>query len=104
MTPAQVDIALHALDAGTKPERAEARRQRQMQLQHAEYEVELARRRYEAARPGEPAGGSRTGGALGGDAAAAGAALAGVPRNWTVKAATPGGGRARRVREMASRS
>ena len=30
---------------------AEARRQRQMQVQRAEYEVEIARRRYEATDP-----------------------------------------------------
>src|SRR5262245_28256364 len=50
VTPAQIDIALHALDQ-VEQERAEARRQRQMQRQHAEYEVELARRRYEQADP-----------------------------------------------------
>ena len=50
VTPAQVDVALRALDA-YEAERAEARRQRQMQVQQAEYEVEIARRRYEAADP-----------------------------------------------------
>ena len=50
VTPAQVDVALRALDA-YEAERAEARRQRQMQIQRAEYEVEIARRRYEAADP-----------------------------------------------------
>lgn len=50
VTPAQIDIALHALDQ-VEQERTEARRQRQMQLQHAEYEVELARRRYEQTDP-----------------------------------------------------
>jgi DNA invertase Pin-like site-specific DNA recombinase len=50
VTPAQVDVALKALDA-FEAERAEARRQRQMQVQQAEYEVDLARRRYEAIDP-----------------------------------------------------
>jgi hypothetical protein len=50
VTPAQVEIALHALDE-YETEQAEARRQRQMQIEHAEYEVELASRRYEAADP-----------------------------------------------------
>jgi DNA invertase Pin-like site-specific DNA recombinase len=50
VTPAQIDIALHALDQ-VEQERAEARRQRQMQLQHVEYEAELARRRYEQTDP-----------------------------------------------------
>ncbi len=50
VTPAQVDVALRALDA-YEAERAEARRQRQMQIQQAEYEVEMARRRYEASDP-----------------------------------------------------
>jgi len=50
VTPAQVDVALRALDA-YEAEQAEARRQRHLQIQQAEYEVELARRRYEAADP-----------------------------------------------------
>jgi hypothetical protein len=50
VTPAQVDVALRALDA-YEAERAEARRQRQMQAQQADYEVEIARRRYEATDP-----------------------------------------------------
>src|SRR3954469_1497675 len=50
MTPAQIDVALRALDA-YEAECAEARRQRQMQVQRAEYEVEIARRRYEATDP-----------------------------------------------------
>jgi DNA invertase Pin-like site-specific DNA recombinase len=50
VTPAQVDVALRVLDA-YEAERAEARRQRQMQVQRAEYEVEIARRRYEATDP-----------------------------------------------------
>jgi hypothetical protein len=50
VTPAQVDVALRALDA-YEAEQKEARRQRQMQLQQAEYEVDLARRRYEATDP-----------------------------------------------------
>lgn len=50
VTPAQVDVALRALDA-YEAERAEGRRQRQMQVQQADYEVDLARRRYEATDP-----------------------------------------------------
>ncbi len=50
VTPAQVDVALRALDA-YEAERAEAHRQRQMQIQRTEYEVEIARRRYEATDP-----------------------------------------------------
>jgi hypothetical protein len=50
VTPAQVEIALHALDA-YEAEQAATRRQQQMQIEQAEYEVELARRRYEAADP-----------------------------------------------------
>ena len=50
VTPAQVDVALRALDA-YESERTEARRQRQMQVQQADYQVELARRRYEATDP-----------------------------------------------------
>lgn len=50
VTPAQVGVALLALDAHEAGQ-VEARRQRQLQIQQAEYEVELARRRYEAADP-----------------------------------------------------
>lgn len=50
VTPAQVDVALRALDA-YEAQRAEVRRQRQMQIQQADYQVELARRRYEATDP-----------------------------------------------------
>jgi hypothetical protein len=50
VTPAQVEIAWHALDE-YEAEQAEARRQRQLQIDQAEYEVELASRRYEAADP-----------------------------------------------------
>jgi DNA invertase Pin-like site-specific DNA recombinase len=50
VTPARVEIALHALDE-CAAEQAEAQRQRRMQLEQAEYEVELACRRYEAADP-----------------------------------------------------
>jgi len=50
VTPAQLDIALHALDQ-YETEQAEAQRQRQMQVEGAEYEVEIARRRYEATDP-----------------------------------------------------
>ena len=50
VTPAQVDVALRSLDA-YETEQAEVRRQRQMQVQQADYAVELARRRYEMADP-----------------------------------------------------
>ena len=50
VTPAQVEIALHALDE-VEAEQTEARRQRQMQIEQAEYAVELACRRYEEADP-----------------------------------------------------
>lgn len=50
VTPAQVEIALHALDE-YEADQAEARRQRQMHIEQADYEVELACRRYEAADP-----------------------------------------------------
>jgi hypothetical protein len=50
VTPAQVDVALRALDA-YEEEQAEAKRQRRMQIQQADYEVEMARRRYEVADP-----------------------------------------------------
>jgi hypothetical protein len=50
VTPARVDVALRALDA-YEAERAEARKQRQLQLQRADYEVDIARRRYEATDP-----------------------------------------------------
>jgi DNA invertase Pin-like site-specific DNA recombinase len=50
VTPAQVDVALRALDA-YEAEQAETKRQRRMQIQQADYEVELARRRYEATDP-----------------------------------------------------
>jgi len=50
VTPAQVEVALRALDA-YEAERAESRRQRQMQIQQADYEVDIARRRYEATDP-----------------------------------------------------
>ena len=50
VTPAQVDVALRALDA-YEAEQAEVQRQRRMQTQQADYEVEIARRRYEAADP-----------------------------------------------------
>jgi DNA invertase Pin-like site-specific DNA recombinase len=50
VTPAQLDVALRALEA-YEEERVETRRQRQMQIQQADYEVDMARRRYEAADP-----------------------------------------------------
>jgi len=45
VSPAKVEIALRALDEW-EADRAEARKQRELQLQRADYEVELARRRY----------------------------------------------------------
>jgi hypothetical protein len=50
VTPAQVDVALRALDV-YEAEQTEVRRQRQLQVRQADYEVEIARRRYEAADP-----------------------------------------------------
>jgi DNA invertase Pin-like site-specific DNA recombinase len=50
VTPAQVDVTLRALDA-YEAEQAEVKRQRRMQIQQADYEVEIARRRYEAIDP-----------------------------------------------------
>jgi hypothetical protein len=50
VSPAKLEIALHALE-GLEADRAEARKQWELQLQRAEYEVALARRRYEAADP-----------------------------------------------------
>jgi hypothetical protein len=50
VTPAQVDVALRALDA-YEAEQATGRRQRQLQIEQAEYEVDLARRRYEKTDP-----------------------------------------------------
>lgn len=64
VTPAQVDVALRALDA-YEAEQAEVKRQRGLQLQQADYEVEIARRRYEATDPANRVGGGGTGGTLG---------------------------------------
>jgi DNA invertase Pin-like site-specific DNA recombinase len=50
VSPAKIDIALQALDAWAA-DRAEARKQWQLQLQRADYEVELAQRRYEVTDP-----------------------------------------------------
>src|SRR5262249_57716169 len=50
VSPAKLEIALHALE-GLEADRVEARKQWELQLQRAEYEVELAQRRYEAADP-----------------------------------------------------
>ena len=50
VSPAKIDIALRALKELESNHR-EARRQWDLQLQQADYEVELARRRYEAADP-----------------------------------------------------
>lgn len=50
VSPAKIDIALQALEE-LDSNRQEARGQLDLQLQQAEYEVELARRRYEAADP-----------------------------------------------------
>jgi DNA invertase Pin-like site-specific DNA recombinase len=48
--PAQVEIALQALEE-LEADRQEALRQWELQLQRADYEVQLARRRYESADP-----------------------------------------------------
>jgi DNA invertase Pin-like site-specific DNA recombinase len=50
VSPAKLEIALQALE-GLEADRAEARKQWELQLQRADYEVELAQRRYEAADP-----------------------------------------------------
>lgn len=50
VSPAKIDIALHALEE-LESDQAEVRKQWDLQLQRADYEVELARRRYEAADP-----------------------------------------------------
>ncbi|HTU25177.1 MAG TPA: hypothetical protein VMF30_07255, partial [Pirellulales bacterium] len=50
VSPAKIEIALHALE-GLAADRSETCKQWDLQLQRAEYEVELARRRYEAADP-----------------------------------------------------
>lgn len=50
VTPAKVEIALHAFEE-LELDRRETQKQWALQLQRAGYEVELARRRYEAADP-----------------------------------------------------
>jgi DNA invertase Pin-like site-specific DNA recombinase len=50
VSPAKIEIALQALE-GLEADRSETRKQWDLQLQRADYEVELARRRYEAADP-----------------------------------------------------
>jgi hypothetical protein len=50
VSPAKVEIALRALE-GWEQDRQAARKQRELQIQQAEYEVALARKRYEAVDP-----------------------------------------------------
>jgi DNA invertase Pin-like site-specific DNA recombinase len=50
VSPAKIEIALHALEE-VESDHAEARKQWELQLRRADYEVELARRRYEASDP-----------------------------------------------------
>ncbi len=50
VSPARVEIALRALEQWEQDRQA-ARKQRELQIQQAEYEVALARRRYEAVDP-----------------------------------------------------
>jgi DNA invertase Pin-like site-specific DNA recombinase len=50
VSPAKIEIALHALEE-LESDHAEARKQWDLQLQRADYEIELARRRYEASDP-----------------------------------------------------
>ena len=50
VSPAKIEIALHALEE-VEADHAEARKQWELQLRRADYEVELARRRYEASDP-----------------------------------------------------
>jgi hypothetical protein len=51
VSPAKIEIALQALEELAASQQ-EARRQWDLQLQQAEYQVDLARRRYESADPG----------------------------------------------------
>jgi hypothetical protein len=50
VSPAKIDIALQALEE-LDSNRQEARAQLDLQVQQSEYDVELARRRYEASDP-----------------------------------------------------
>jgi hypothetical protein len=75
VTPAQVDVAMRAVEA-FEAEQAEVRRQRQMQLEQAEYEIEIAAALRENGS-GEPAGGGRVGDAVGAGPSAAREAEAG---------------------------
>jgi DNA invertase Pin-like site-specific DNA recombinase len=50
VSPAKIEIALHALEE-LESDHEEARKQWDLQLRRADYEVELARRRYEASDP-----------------------------------------------------
>jgi hypothetical protein len=50
VSPAKIEIALHALEE-LDSDHAEARKQWDLQLRRADYEVELARRRYESSDP-----------------------------------------------------
>ena len=50
VSPAKIEIALQALEE-LESQHQEARRQWDLQLQRAEYDVELARRRYESTDP-----------------------------------------------------
>jgi hypothetical protein len=50
VSPAKIEIALHALEE-LESDHEEARKQWELQLRRADYEVELARRRYEASDP-----------------------------------------------------
>jgi hypothetical protein len=50
VSPAKLEIALQALE-GLEADRAETRKQWELQLQRADYEIDLAQRRYEATDP-----------------------------------------------------
>ncbi len=50
VSPAKVEIALHALEEWER-DRAAARKQRELQIQQAEYEAALGHKRYEAVDP-----------------------------------------------------
>ena len=50
VAPAKVDIALRALDEVAR-DRVATQKEWQLQIQHAEYEVQLAKKRYEAVDP-----------------------------------------------------
>ena len=102
VTPAQVDVALHALDA-FEAEQAEARRQRQMQIGAGGVRGRDRAAAVRGDRPGEPAGGGRAGGPVGAGPAGARAAEAGGGGVGAAsRPARSGAAERRRIREMAT--